>query len=521
LGDATAEMSYARLPGGGGGREKERRAEVEFERMAPVAAVTAGVERSDAATAASFAPATLTPKKMTKPNRGAGSRGRNGSSPGQGPASLKGGAEQNEELEEESEDESEDEPATAPEPPRGRSQSSMALVARRASLFAQDLREEPANATKRKERQVDHNEEPAPAWFEHRYIALLHEPRVYRTAYALLGAAPFLTSAGSALELLNGCPTISPTVEGLFALGTLGFASVWIFLFHGLLDVTRGVEGIKETLKLKGEALDKAVEAGEKTGKGGMTPRQRYKSAQLLAEQLDKQIADPTGEASDGEATDSSPRERLDSKAAVRLMQVHQVSEDAEAVGERVFLRSREGTSDRWAKAVRFAGLTSKVVSNFESAAREAAEKANESMKDAKDEVQTERVSEAFIRSYNYRTVGSPEPVSPAGDEDEDKDEENPEDVKKKPEAEDVVFHTGGALTRLSFDGGLMLDRVMINPKQQRRLKRWRQISVIIFICLASAVRVSRCIISSYTVASQARHWCRLGCCAVHAACIS
>ena len=513
-------MSYARLPGGGGGREKERRAEVEFERMAPVAAVTAGVERSDAAPAASFA--TLTPKKMTKP-RGAGSRGRNGSSPGQGAASLKGGAEQNEELEEESEDESEDELATAPEPTapeplRGRSQSSMALVARRASVVAQDLREEPANAKKRKERQVDHNEEPAPAWFEHRYIALLHEPRVYRTAYALLGAAPFLTSAGSALELLNGCPTISPTVEGLFALGTLGFASVWIFLFHGLLDVTRGVEGIKATLQLKGEALDKAVEAGEKTGKGGMTPRQRYKSAQLLAEQLDKQIADPTGEASDGEATDSSPRERLDSKAAVRLMQVHQVSEDAEAVGERVFLRSREGTSDRWAKAVRFAGLTSKVVSNFESAAREAAEKANESMKDAKDEVQTERVSEAFIRSYNYRTVGSPELVSPAGDEDEDKDEENPEDVKKP---EDDVVHTGGALTRLSFDGGLMLDRVMINPKQQRRLKRWRQISVIIFICLASAVRVSRCIISSYTVASQARRWCRLGCCAVHAACIS
>ena len=67
----------------------------------------------------------------------------------------------------------------------------------------------------------------APTWFEQDFFRILFKPRFYRPVYVLLGLAPFLTSAGSFGELFLGCPTITSTIEALFALGMFFFSAVW------------------------------------------------------------------------------------------------------------------------------------------------------------------------------------------------------------------------------------------------------------------------------------------------------
>lgn len=111
---------------------------------------------------------------------------------------------------------------------------------------------------------IDEHLVPAPVWFEHEIFRMLSEDtRVWLPLYVLLGALPFLSSAGSFLELFYGCPTISRSVEALFACGVFSFAVVPWCLFRGLRRVVRGAHRNEELLQqsLAGEEDDEDLES--------------------------------------------------------------------------------------------------------------------------------------------------------------------------------------------------------------------------------------------------------------------
>ena len=136
---------------------------------------------------------------------------------------------------------------------------------------------------------IDEHLVPAPEWFEHEVFRVLSEDkRVWLPINVLLGALPFLSSAGSFLELFYGCPSITAPVEALFALGVFFYAGVvspatvcpashhavarsdadrccqqpWC-LFHGLRRVVRGAHRNEKLLQqsVAGEEDDEDLES--------------------------------------------------------------------------------------------------------------------------------------------------------------------------------------------------------------------------------------------------------------------
>ncbi len=106
----------------------------------------------------------------------------------------------------------------------------------------------PKQRDRRQKRRKPNEEIPAPQWFEHKVFERLNKQAVKYPLYLLLGLAPFLTSMGSFVEMWFGCPTISTTIEGMFALGSFLFTGVWFFYFDGLLGAVRGARRMQTIL---------------------------------------------------------------------------------------------------------------------------------------------------------------------------------------------------------------------------------------------------------------------------------
>jgi hypothetical protein len=129
----------------------------------------------------------------------------------------------------------------------------------------------------------DSADQPAPIWFEHEAFGLLGVPCVKNVITVLLLLAPFLASAGSAIEVVFGCATVSPMASWLRAIGSFSFCAVWSALFRGLADVTRGAADnqkkaemavIRELRSNLSRALDAKLEAeffADKRAAGGAT----------------------------------------------------------------------------------------------------------------------------------------------------------------------------------------------------------------------------------------------------------
>ena len=152
---------------------------------------------------------------------------------------------------------------------------------------------------------ADEADVPAPTWFEHWVFRLLSEDaRLYVPLYVLLTLAPFLTSAGSFLELFYGCPTVNATVEAFFAAGMFFFASVWGGLFHGLRRVVRGAHRNEQTLyehrtgegdddELDGEGVEKLQRALEGAAITIQAVFRRHRLRQEYKERVGEALPDP------------------------------------------------------------------------------------------------------------------------------------------------------------------------------------------------------------------------------------
>jgi hypothetical protein len=124
----------------------------------------------------------------------------------------------------------------------------------------------------------DDDDVDAPVWFEHRFFAIINERKMLRGFITvLLACAPVLTSAGSILEVVYGCPTITAATEGFFAFGMFCFSFVWVFLFTSLCRVVRGADKNEARLKDEEELAEvqDLINKESAEARKAVTPRMR------------------------------------------------------------------------------------------------------------------------------------------------------------------------------------------------------------------------------------------------------
>lgn len=120
----------------------------------------------------------------------------------------------------------------------------------------------------------------APNWFEYEPFTTLcgstpGSKRIRHTIYVLFTLAPVLTSAGSMMEVVHGCPTISVPIELFFAGAMFSFSGVWVFLFYSLCKVARGAHENLEKCPMSADPLMRAD--------SGRTPKERLRLSMTVS----------------------------------------------------------------------------------------------------------------------------------------------------------------------------------------------------------------------------------------------
>ena len=170
----------------------------------------------------------------------------------------------------------------------------------------------------------------APSWFEHPAFAHLERRSVAAPVYVLLACAPFLTSAGSVMELVYDCPAVSESSTMLFSAGTFSFALVWIAVFHGLRDVVRGAS--QNTATLQGITRAEAVEEARTELQQQLTSQGSPRPTGMSQDQPEAKSRKPRTLTNASEYIDAGPL--FGTQIHVRGIGVHGYDGTAEGVGD-------------------------------------------------------------------------------------------------------------------------------------------------------------------------------------------
>lgn len=146
----------------------------------------------------------------------------------------------------------------------------------------------------------------APTWFEGEpFTTLTNNSRMRRGIYVLLSLAPVLTSAGSIMEVVNGCPTISTPIEGLFALSMMSFSGVWVFLFYSLCHVVRGAD---KNPDLMHKASREGSDGEGQASKDKTNPKKTEREYQQLVDQFHQRYVGRNESFASPEGKDPNPQ---------------------------------------------------------------------------------------------------------------------------------------------------------------------------------------------------------------------